>query len=67
MAIEPTQKLSGTFNLSFWGIILFFVSKATLTQKEGTKSVSAVDIYTLHITPFFAVGIPIPRKIKDGE
>lgn len=51
------QKVQGGFRTNFCGIpLLLYVSTTTLTSEKG----SIAKVYTLHITPFIAVGFVRP-------
>lgn len=51
------QNIVGTFNITFYGIPLLFVSKSVLTSEKG----SVATVYSIHVTPFLAFGFTIKR------
>lgn len=57
------QKVKGEFDITFLGIPLLFVSKTTLKSENG----SVAELYSLHLTPFIAVGFVRSRDRKANR
>ncbi len=64
MALFGSQKISGKFEVIFHGFNKFseiiFISKTTLVEDD--KNCEVVNVYTLHITPLFAMGFSIVKN-----
>ncbi len=52
------QHMKGTFDISFYGFPLFFMSKSVLTPNKGRVAT----VYAIHITPWIAFGITVVGK-----
>lgn len=56
------QKIKGNFDITFFGIpFLLFVSKSVL-MPENKRQTAAI-VYSLHITPCFAVGVTVQKRV----
>lgn len=49
------QNIKGSFDITFRGISLLAVSKSVLISEKG----SIVTVYSIHLTPFFALGFTV--------
>jgi len=71
------QRITGDFRVTFFGIPLIFVSKSVLTPRynilmpryDDDKSIDQTgnsrrkaNIYSLHITPWLAIGFVVIKK-----
>ncbi|MEX0877390.1 MAG: hypothetical protein WDZ40_00830 [Candidatus Spechtbacterales bacterium] len=54
------KQIKGGFDTKVFGTRFLFVSKTTLISKKGNK----VAVFSLHITPFLAIGITLNNKNK---
>lgn len=64
------QKVAGTLQTTFYQIIplILFISKSRITNGKDVELASRYKqsgaVYSLHITPFFSIGIVNPFKQK---
>lgn len=57
------QKIKGNFDITFFGTpFLLVVSKSVLMPENKRRTVAIV--YSLHITPCFAIGVTVQKRIK---
>jgi len=57
------EHMKGTFDISFYGIPILFISKSVLTPQRTGGRVATV--YSVHITPWFAFGFTkIGEEVK---
>lgn len=58
------QNLKGRFDITFRGTVLLAVSKSVLMAEEnnGKDWKSTAIVYSLHITPLFAIGFTVVKK-----
>ncbi len=54
------QEMKGTFDISFYGFPLLFVSRSVLTPAR--KGGRMATVYAIHVTPWIAFGITVVGK-----